>query len=116
MSRADERTANAAGCSQLGGVSAYNTRPTFGLAARSGDEWAAHRTGAAGIWRGCRSRRGRAQPSGSGAPRRFEGCASLTGARFDQGASMREERLAEFVTLFVVVNPIGALPAFLAVT
>jgi multiple antibiotic resistance protein len=29
---------------------------------------------------------------------------------------MWEERLAEFVTLFVVVNPIGALPAFLAVT
>jgi multiple antibiotic resistance protein len=29
---------------------------------------------------------------------------------------MWEERLAEFVTLFVVINPIGALPAFLAVT
>jgi multiple antibiotic resistance protein len=29
---------------------------------------------------------------------------------------MWEERLAEFVILFVVVNPIGALPAFLAVT
>jgi multiple antibiotic resistance protein len=29
---------------------------------------------------------------------------------------MWDERLAEFVTLFVVINPIGALPAFLAET
>jgi len=29
---------------------------------------------------------------------------------------MWQERLSEFVTLFIVVNPIGALPVFLAVT
>jgi len=29
---------------------------------------------------------------------------------------MWQERLSEFVTLFIVVNPISALPVFLAVT
>ncbi len=29
---------------------------------------------------------------------------------------MFEERLSEFVTLFIVINPLGTLPVFLAMT